>query len=139
MDEALNEQIVLALFAALGHGDREGIRCLLNEDAVWSVMAQGIRNAGDHCGRDAIVDDFLSNAFERFVEGGPRIIPDLTLSLGHLVVMEAHSDSPLRNGNHYRNRFAWFFTLHNQRIQTVHEYCDTRYALEAFGAVTPTQ
>lgn len=132
-EKSPNRKLVERLFASLAQGDMEGIRSVLHPDAVWNVMAQGIRNAGAHKGRDTIVDEFLSGGFGRFVEGGPRILIDNVVEAGDQLAVQGHADSPLQNGKHYRNLFAFFFRVQDSLLISVCEHVDTRYALETFA------
>ena len=55
-----NEQLVIDFFEALGNNELEKVRKMFHKNATWTVMPRSIPGAGEHKGRDAIIDDFIA-------------------------------------------------------------------------------
>ncbi|MGC1460286.1 MAG: nuclear transport factor 2 family protein [Steroidobacteraceae bacterium] len=128
------EAVVRKFFELLNAEDLEGVRALLTEDAAWLPQARDMPGAGEHRGRDAIVDGFLRPIRGLFAPGSPsnRILS--MASNGSLVLAETHGTGHLLDGRLYDNRYAWAFELRGEKIAVLREYLDSYYIVRTFGA-----
>ena len=124
-----NEDLVREFFTILSTGDPEAIRPLLHPDGSWEVMATTVPGAGLTAGRDAVVDDFLTPIRGMFEPGDPKIEVKRTFAAGDVVCAETVANGELRNGNHYRNRYAWVIEIKDGKVCHLREYMDTAYIM----------
>src|SRR5947209_2306552 len=115
---------------ALVAGDSAVIRDSFAEDAVWSMHGD-LPIAGPWRGRDAIVDDFLTEVGGALFEPGtvtfefPLLVAD-----GDTVVLEWRVHARTRAGTQYDNEYCGVFIVRDGKICEVREYLDTRYAAQ---------
>jgi len=122
-----NEQLVRTFFETLSTGDLERLRLLLHEQATWTVVATGIPGAGEKKGRAAIIDQFLGPARGTFVDGDPKIHIDRLISKGPVVAVEARGLGHFKNGKEYRNHYAFFIEVKDDKVFSLREYMDSYY------------
>lgn len=128
-----NEQLVRTFFETLSAGDLEKVRPLLHPDATWSAMAQDIPGAGDHKGRDYIIDEFLAPVRGMFVPGDPKIEVKTVIGKGDLVAAETIGTGTLSNGKKYHNRYAWMIEIKDGKIFWLREYMDSHHVMTLVG------
>lgn len=124
-----NEQLVLDFFESLSNNELEKVRKMFHKNATWTAMARDIPGAGEHKGRDAIIDDFIAPIRGLFEDGGPRIEVKTVIGKGSLVLAEAVGLGRLKNGRDYENYYAWAFEFKGSRINALREYMDTHYVM----------
>jgi uncharacterized protein len=122
-----NEQLVRAFFATLSTGDLEALRACLHVDGSWEVMSTSVPGGGLTTGRDAVIDEFLAPVRGMFEPGDPKVTVKRTFGSGDLVCAETEAVGELRNGNHYRNRYAWVIEIKDDMVCHLREYMDTAY------------
>jgi ketosteroid isomerase-like protein len=122
-----NEQLVLDFFETLSNNDLEGVRKMFQKHATWTVMARNIPGAGEHKGRDAIINEFIGPIRGDFEAGGPRLEVKTIIGKGPLVLAEAVGRGRMKNGKDYHNLYAWAFEIKGSRINAIREYMDTQY------------
>ncbi len=121
---------------ALVAGDTATIRDSFADDAVWS-MHSDLPIAGPWKGRDAIVDDFLTEVGGALFEPGsvtfefPLLIAD-----GETVVLEWRVHARTPTGAPYDNEYCGVFIVCDGKICAVREYLDTHYAAETLFAAS---
>jgi ketosteroid isomerase-like protein len=119
---------------ALVAGDLDVIRDSFTEDAVWSMHGD-LPIAGPWKGRDHIVDDFLGAVGGSLFEPGTVTFEFPTLiAEGDIVVLEWRVNARAAAGADYHNEYCGIFTVRDERIATVREYLDTKYAAETLFA-----
>ena len=121
------EQAVIDFFATLSTGDLEKIRARFHKDAIWKVMPTGIPGAGEHIGRDFIVDSFLAPVRGLFIPGDPKVIIDNIISKGNQVAVETRGVGTLTNGKKYNNTYCWVIVVQDGLIYRVREYMDSHH------------
>lgn len=122
------KQTVQRYLDALVAGDMATIRDSFTEDATWS-MCGDLPIAGPWKGRDAIVDDFLTEVGNALYEPGTVTFEfPLLIAEGNTVVLEWQVHARTRAGTPYDNQYCGVFHVQDERIHEVHEYLDTRYA-----------
>ena len=124
-----NEQIVMDFFEALGNNDLEKVRKMFHKNATWTVMPSSIPGAGEHKGRDAIIDKFIAPIRATFEAGGPQLEVRTLIGKGPLVLAEAVGRGRFRNGKDYLNNYAWAFEIKGTRINALREYMDSHYVM----------
>jgi ketosteroid isomerase-like protein len=129
-----SEAVVRMFFELLNAESLEGIRTLLTEDAAWLPQARDMPGAGEHRGRNVIVDQFLKPIRGLFAAGSPRNRILSMASNADLVLVETHGTGHLSDGRPYDNRYAWAFEVHAGKIAVIREYLDSYYIVRLFGA-----
>jgi len=122
------KQTVQRYLDALVAGDMATIRDSFTEDATWSMHGD-LPIAGPWKGRDATVDDFLTEVGNELYEPGTVTFDfPLLIAEGDTVVLEWHVHARARSGTPYENQYCGVFDCRDERIHEVREYLDTRYA-----------
>ena len=122
-----NEQAVRTFFETLSTGDLERVRPLFHKDAIWKVMPTGIPGAGEHRGRDFIIDSFLAPVRGLFVPGDPKVLIDTIISKGNLVAVESRGIGKMTNGKVYNNTYCWMIEVKDGLIYRIREYMDSHH------------
>ena len=76
--------------------------------------------------------DILAQLHEQMVDG-VRVTPGLVIVQGDHVMIEAISDSPLKDGRRYNNRYIFLFRFAGDRVEEVREYSDSAHVLATFN------
>lgn len=127
------ERTVLDFFKALGSGDWDATRALMDKDIVWTVMARGVPGEGSHHGADAIFD-FIRPVRALFAPGSPQITLRSVVSAGNLVIMETHGGGSLLDGRAYDNHYVMALEVHDGRVIALREYMDSHYVHQLLSA-----
>jgi hypothetical protein len=131
--EERNKELVRSFFETLSAGDLEGVRGLFHEDAVWTVVARDIPGAGEHRGRDEIVDGFLTPIRGLFEPGDPKVDITHLVAEGAWVVVEGKGRGRFGNGTPYDNTYVFLLELEDGKVRTLREYMDTQYVSTLVG------
>jgi uncharacterized protein len=122
-----NKELVRRFFATLSSGDLQGVGRFFDERSTW-----GVGRAGDpsvRTGPGEIVDDFLVPVREGLFEpGNPKVHIENLWADGDWVIAETVGTGPMRNGNDYRNVYAFVLRIEGELIREMREYMDTAYA-----------
>jgi len=137
MARTKNEQLVVDFFETLSSGDLEKLRGLFHKKAVWKAMARDIPGAGEHVGRDHIVDEFLAPIRGMFEPGDPKIEIKTLISKGPLVATETLGLGRMKNGKEYHNLYCWVFEIKGDKVFSIHEYMDSHYVMGLVGPDAP--
>jgi uncharacterized protein len=119
-------EFIRRFFATLSNGELEALRPMLHPNASWEVM-RAVDGERLTVGRDAIIDDFLTPVRGRFESGDPKIEVTRVFATRNTVAAETVATGQLRNGHHYRNRYAWIIEMNDGLVGHVSEYMDTAY------------
>jgi uncharacterized protein len=122
-----SERLVADFFATLSTGDLERVRALLHPEASWKPMVKGVPGAGEHRGRDVIIDEFLGPVRGLFKEGDPKVHVDTLVSKGGMVMCETRGVGELSDGRPYNNLYAWAIEVRDGKIFALREYFDSHY------------
>jgi ketosteroid isomerase-like protein len=115
---------------ALVSGDEATIRDSFADDAVWSMHGD-LPIAGPWKGRKEIVDDFLGAVGGALFEPGTVNFEFPTLiAEGDTVMLEWRGNAHAASGVEYHNEYCGVFVVRDDRIATVREYMDSKYAAE---------
>ncbi|MBB5685902.1 nuclear transport factor 2 family protein [Sphingobium boeckii] len=85
-------------------------------------------------GLDLTVPEFLDILAQLHgqMTDGVQVIPGLVLAQGDHLMIEATSDSPLKDGRRYNNRYIFLFRFAGGRVGEVREYSDSAHVLATF-------
>lgn len=128
-----NEQLVRRFVKAIETGDIPTLTDLLDERATWTLHGT-LPVAGHYEGRDAILNDFLSQGLGLYAPGSLKIELTNIISTGNTVAIEWHATGHSASGNNYDNDYAFFFRIDNNKILAIREYCDTLHVRDALYA-----
>ena len=117
-----NQDRALAVVEGIGTGTID--RALFAHDATWQVLPSG------PVGVDAFLETLV---WVRSRRSGPGVMTVVGATAGgDRVAVEATSNTPMVNGETYRNAYHFLFVFDGGRIQAVREYMDTAYAAAFF-------
>jgi uncharacterized protein len=137
------KEAATGVWRAFASRDREKIRAVLTEDAIWiapernaTQVALGL--AGDMLeSREGIVA-FLVDHFRRLFPQGAQFEFTKVIAEGDTVVFEQRMMGPTINGRNYDNRYCWVFEMDGSRVRRIREYMDTFGGYRMiFGDETP--
>ncbi len=123
-----NRATVRGAFAAWAAGEGD-IFDLLADDACWTIAGSG-PGTGTWHGRQAYIDAAVTPLFDRLAA---PTVPDVIgiWADGDEVVVRWRQDTPVKGGGSYRNAYAWFFTMQDDKVTAVTAFLDLR----AYGDV----
>lgn len=125
---------VKAYFAALDAGDMDGVRAVLDPDAVQTVAGRG-PFAGRHEGADAILA--LAAGLGGALDAPPSMTPLIWLAAGPNAHVVGHVEM-VAGGRSLSAEQAMVFRIADGRIATIRDYQDDQYAFDEFwNAVAP--
>ncbi|WP_454019878.1 nuclear transport factor 2 family protein [Azospirillum sp. Marseille-Q6669] len=110
---------------------------LLDENADWTIVGASLV-ARTYTGRE----DFLSNVIRPFgARMASRFVPEIRnlYADGNTVIVHFDAEGTARDGQPYRNSYAWFLTLRNDRIIKATAFFDSIAFNDFWQRVTPTQ
>ncbi|MFE9686200.1 nuclear transport factor 2 family protein [Streptomyces sp. NPDC002701] len=112
-------------------GDINATFSLLQEDAVWTVMANpaSVPHAGGMPKEQFI--EHITN-FRSSTPDGLRMIVTGVTAEGDRVAVEAESTGTLSNGNTLNQVYHFLFEIKNHKVTAVREYIDTAHAVAVF-------
>ncbi|NIH82289.1 nuclear transport factor 2 family protein [Amycolatopsis viridis] len=125
-----NEMVVRQFVDALNDGDLTTIADILADEASWHLHGT-LPVAGHYEGRDAVLNDFLSQGLGLYEPGSLKIELTSIVSDGPTVAIEWHATGRSARGNLYDNEYALFFHLTDGKIAAIREYCDTLHVNDA--------
>jgi uncharacterized protein len=127
MSEEANKKLVRRFFATLSSGDLQAVAGFFDETSTW-----GFGFAEDptvRTGPREIVEDFLVPIREGLFEpANPKVAIRNLWADGDWVIAETVGTGPMRNGNAYRNVYAFVLRVEGGVIRELREYMDTAYA-----------
>ncbi len=115
-------QIALALLTSIGTGSVAGMP--FTEDASWWSNA-------DLAFPIETFEALLGRLHSETV-AGIHVTPGLVIEQGDHMVVEATSESQLRKGGRYANRYLFLIHFSGDKIREVREYSDTAHAFASF-------
>ena len=128
-DPEANKQLIREYFDALNSGNLDRLFALFADDLDYWVP--GDWQMGGHRGKQefrALMDAY---------SGGPpmdeplHLTPHAFTAEGNRVAVEATS-SAKNNGKVYANTYHMLFVIENGKIKNLHEYLDTKKAIDFF-------
>ena len=129
-----SKAVVREYVTAVLSGDREAVRSLFAEDATWTLQAGDLPISGTYEGRDAIFDEFLTEALGHYEPGSIDLEITGMTAEDDRVVLQWTSRARTTSGRPYENGCIGVFRIRDGRILAVREYMDTLYAHDtAFG------
>lgn len=125
---------IKAYFAALDAGDIDGVRAVLDPDAVQTVGGRG-PFAGRHEGAEAILA--LAAGLGGALDALPSMTPLIWLAAGPNAHVVAHVEM-VAGGRRLSAEQAMVFRIADGRIVSIRDYQDDQYAFDEFwNAVAP--
>ena len=119
-----NVQIVKDFFAAMGHGDKEGLLALSAEDIEWIVPGEDWPLAGTHRGH-AELADLLQKASEMIEISYPK--PPEFVAQGDRVLVVGFATGKIKATNKtFEDNWVFAITVRNGKVTNIREYIDTQ-------------
>jgi uncharacterized protein len=118
-----NVQIVKDFFAAIGRGDREGLRALVAEDIEWIIPGEDWPLAGTRSGHSGLVD-LLETAFKTMETSTE---PREYVAQGNRVLVVGSAKGKVKATNRtFEDHFVFAITVHDGKLRNIREYIDTQ-------------
>ena len=127
MSEQANKELVRRFFATLSSGDLPAVGRFFGDGSTWGFGFA--EDSSVRTGPREIVEDFLVPIREGLFEpGNPKVAIVNLWADGDWVIAETVGTGPMRNGNSYRNVYAFVLRVEDGVIRELREYMDTAYA-----------
>jgi uncharacterized protein len=119
-----NIQIVKNFFAAMGHGDKQGLLAFTAEDIEWIIPGEDWPLAGTHRGH-AGLSDLLQKASETVETSFPE--PPEFVAQGDRVLVVGFARGKVKATNRtFEDHFVFAITVRNDKLTNIREYVDTQ-------------
>jgi len=119
-----NVQIVKDLFAAMGHGDKQGLLALSAEDIEWIIPGENWPLAGTHRGHAGLAD-LLQKASEMLEISYPE--PPEFVAQGDRVLVVGFARGKVKATNRtFEDHWVFAITVRNGKLTNIREYVDTQ-------------
>ena len=126
-----NKRRVEEFFTLSNAGETDACFALFSDDLVWTDMGTS-RFAGTYRGKHAVMTQLLGPLFAS-LEGGITMEIEDMIGEGDKVVVQARGSAKTRDGQEYNNVYCQVFTLRDNKIIEVVEYCDTALIQQVLG------
>lgn len=120
---------VRSFIKELETGDRDRLAELLTDDATWWLSGR-LPVSGDYRGRDAVLDDFLSQGLGLYRPGTLTLEIVSMIGEGDTVAVEWVADGVSAKGERYLNHYHVAFDTRGDQVCAVREYVDSLYVLD---------
>jgi len=118
-----NVQTVKDFFAAIGRGDRQGLRALCAEDIEWIIPGQDWPLAGTHRGHTGL-EDLLQKSSE--LETSSPTPPEY-VAQGDRVLVVGFAEGKVKATNKtFEDNWVFAITVRNGKLTNIREYVDTQ-------------
>ena len=119
-----NVQIVKDFFAAMGHGDKQGLLALSATDVEWIIPGEGWPLAGTHRGHAGLAD-LLQKASKNMETSFPN--PPEFVAQGDRVLVVGFARGKVKATNRtFEDHFVFAITVRNGKLTNIREYVDTQ-------------
>lgn len=123
MSTEKNVQTVKDFFAAIGHGDREGLLALVAEDVEWIIPGEDWPLAGTHHGHAGLAD--LLETASKTIETSTE--PREFVAQGDRVLVVGFARGKVKATNRtFEDHFVFAITVRNGKLTNIREYVDTQ-------------
>jgi ketosteroid isomerase-like protein len=135
VSESDNKKSVLRWIEATNKGDQEAILSQVTDDFIFKTMARSPKwlqyrwNKQEFAAAPQAMATLLKRPVEMEVIG--------MVAEGNLVVLEAQSDTELKNGKKYDNAYSLIFVFRDGKVCEVREYSCSHLVVETFGEFNP--
>ena len=123
MSTEKNVQAVKDFFAAMGRGDREGLRALVAEDIEWIIPGKDWPLAGTRYGHAGLADllETASKTMETSTE------PREFIAQGDRVLVVGYAAGKVKATNKpFKDDWVFAITVRDGRLTSIREYVDTQ-------------
>lgn len=127
-----NVRIVKDFFAAVGRGDRQGVRALCADDIEWIIPGEGWPLAGTHRGHAGLAN-VLQKASET-IETSSSVPPDYIAEGDRVVVAGVAKGKIKATNKRFEDHWVFVVTVRDGRLAKIREYIDTQALARAAGA-----
>jgi uncharacterized protein len=123
MSTEKNIQTVKDFFAAIGRGDKEGLRALVAEDIEWIIPGEDWPLAGTHRGHAGLANllEMASKSIETSTE------PREFIAQGDRVLVVGFARGKIKATNKtFEDDWIFAITVRDGRLTSIREYVDTQ-------------
>ena len=123
MSTEKNVQAVKDFFAAMGRGDKEGLRALVAEDIEWIIPGKDWPLAGTRHGHAGLADllETASKTMQTSTE------PREFIAQGDRVLVVGYAEGKVKATNKpFKDDWIFAITVRDGRLTSIREYVDTQ-------------
>ena len=119
-----NVQVVKDFFAAMGHGDKQGLLALSAEDIEWIIPGRDWPLAGTHSGHTGL-EAVLQKAFQEIETIYPK--PPEFVAQGDRVLVIGVATGKIKATNKpFKDDWVFDITIRSGKVTKIREYIDTQ-------------
>ena len=123
MSTEKNVQAVKDFFAAMGRGDKEGLRALVAEDIEWIIPGKDWPLAGTRHGHTGLAD--LLQTASKTMETSTE--PREFIAQGDRVLVVGYAAGKVKATNKpFKDDWVFAITVRDGRLTSIREYVDTQ-------------
>jgi hypothetical protein len=123
MSTEKNVQTVKDFFAAIGRGDREGLRALVAEDIEWIIPGEDWPLAGTRRGHAGLADLLATASKTLETSTEPREF----VAQGDRVLVVGFARGKIKATNRtFEDHFVFAITVRDGKLTNIREYIDTQ-------------
>ena len=123
MSTEKNVRTVKDFFAAIGHGDKEGLLALIAEDIEWIIPGEDWPLAGTHRGHAGLAD--LLQTASKSIETSTE--PREFVAQGDRVFVVGFAKGKIKATNKtFEDDWIFAITVRGGRLTSIREYIDTQ-------------
>jgi hypothetical protein len=119
-----NTQIVKDFFAAMGHGDKQGVLALVAEDIEWIIPGEDWPLAGTHRGHTGL-EHVLQKASEEIETTYPQP-PEFVAQGDRVLVVGVATGKIKATKKTFKDDWVFAITVRNGKLTKIREYIDTQ-------------
>lgn len=136
--EARNKELAEAGFAAWSAGTGSPYD-LLADDAVWTIVGNSVASKA-YNGRAAFIEEVIK-PFNARMSQGQGLKPTIRnlYAKGNDVVIFFDAAGVARDGQPYKNTYAWFWQMRDGKIVKAHAFFDSIAFNDFWRRVTPAK
>ncbi len=127
-----NKEIAAEVFARFSDSDIAGVVALMTEDVTWRVPGSPELSAVAGIYDKARLKRLFRRMLSQLDEHGMKMTVTGLVAEGDRVAVEVRSSGDLRNGRKYRQRYHFFMSFRDGKIDSVREYHDTHHAYDVW-------
>lgn len=140
MEDMTRQKQVVQAYVDAVHGGEHDIWAAIekhwHEDATWTLIGSTPRS-GTFRGLESIKRDFMGPGRMGDGRPGPSVqglsseypvtlyVDEVIAAEGGRVIVFCRTDARGRNGLEYKNEYCWVFTVRDDKIASLVEFCDT--------------
>jgi uncharacterized protein len=131
MSTERNRQLIEKFFVALNNGERDALLSSMADDFAFQGMGRHPDWIRYRWSREAFADAPKSHA--ALMKKSIFMNVRSTIAEGDRVAVQVDSSTEMKNGKIYDNAYLFIFTIKDDKVKEIQEYCCTYTVADRFG------